>query len=285
MAGRRWTPDRVLKVLAFPLLLGLVILFGVLNRDTLFALFSDPEGLAARLTELGWRAPFFYILAQILQVFVFIVPGDVVQFAGGYLFGLWGGLGLSLVGIGLGSTINFFLARWLGRSFVEGLFSQDQVDQFERFLGAPRARLGFFLLFAIPGLPGKDLLCYVAGISTLRFPTFLAITLGARIPGILGSSIMGSSVSSGQYTLAIVVFSAALVLFAAGFILRKQIRAWVEKRASHSTPGVDSVGAGSGESVGSESGDASVPDSAADSVSGAPGDSKPGDSGLENSRR
>lgn len=229
---RPWDASRVLKVLAFPSLLVLVIVFGILNRDTLFSLFADREGMEARLLELGWRAPFFYILAQILQVFIFIIPGDVVQFAGGYLFGIWGGLGLSLLGIGLGSSLNFFLARWLGRSFVEGLFRPDQVSQFESFFAARKAQLGFFLLFAIPGLPGKDLLCYVAGISKLRFFTFLGITLAARIPGILGSSIMGSSVSSGQYLVAGIVFGAALLFFGLGFFLQKRIKAWIAERAA-----------------------------------------------------
>jgi uncharacterized membrane protein YdjX (TVP38/TMEM64 family) len=200
------------------------------NRQTLFSLFTDQEQMRELLLQAGWKAPFIYIGVQIVQVFVFIVPGDIVQFAGGYLFGIVLGLVYSLIGILIGSGMNFLLARWLGRAFVESLFPRDSVQRFETILASQRAQTGFFLLFLIPGLPGKDLLCYVAGISRLRLGTFIAISMAARVPGIFGSSVMGGAVSGGQYGIAIAALVVAVIFFGLGFIYRKPIHRWVERK-------------------------------------------------------
>lgn len=234
---------RILKIVAFPAIILGLVLVAVLNAGTLFEVFSDRDALFAAMEAAGWQAPFFYILAQIVQVFVFIIPGDVVQFAGGYLFGFWGGLGLSLLGISLGSILNFGLARWLGRSFVETLFKKETVDSMEDFLASPRFQVVFFLLFAIPGLPGKDLLCYVAGISRLKPLAFLGITMTARIPGLVGSSLLGSSVSAGDTLVAIIVGILVAVCFLTGLIFQKKIRAWIDKLAK---PGQDARAADPG---------------------------------------
>ncbi|WP_052078726.1 TVP38/TMEM64 family protein [Spirochaeta lutea] len=221
---------RIVKGLAFPVILLGITVVGIVHRETLFSVFTDQQAMEEILVKAGWQAPFLYMAVQIIQVFVFIVPGDVVQFAGGYLFGVFGGMAYSLLGILIGSGINFLLARWLGRAFVESLFNPQAVQRFETILASPRAQTGFFLLFLIPGLPGKDLLCYVAGISKLRFGMFLLISMAARLPGILGSSIMGGAVSGGQYGIAIAALALAVLLFGFGFIYRKKIHQWIEMR-------------------------------------------------------
>ena len=117
-------------------------------------------------------APLVYVAIQVLQVFVFVIPGDTVQIAGGYLFGFWLGLLLTILGIAAGSSINFWLARALGRPLLERFFPKHQIDRLSAVANGSRAQVGFFLLFVIPGIP-KDILCYIAGISPLKFPFFL----------------------------------------------------------------------------------------------------------------
>ena len=218
-----------LKRVAFPFILLSLAALGIFFADSLFLVFREPETFEMTVHALGPWGPLAFIGAQVLQVFVFVLPGDIVQFAGGYLFGVIGGMGLSLIGIALGTALNFSLTRFLGRTFVESLFSPSRVQSFELVLSSPRAHIGFFLLFLIPGLPGKDLLCYVGGISFIPLPHFLALSVLARIPGVLGSSIMGSSVRIGAYTLGFVVLGIGIVGFTLGFFFRHQIRAWVSQ--------------------------------------------------------
>jgi uncharacterized membrane protein YdjX (TVP38/TMEM64 family) len=158
-----------------------------------------------------------------------MLPGEIVQVAGGYIFGFWPGSLLSLAGITLGSLFNFYVGRLLGRPFVEAVFKKERIESLERISGSPRGAAGFFLFFLVPGIP-KDSLCYVAGMTRLGLPLFMAISMGGRLPGILGSSFMGSATHDGSYTAALVVLGLASLLFLAGLVWKDKIAALIEKR-------------------------------------------------------
>jgi uncharacterized membrane protein YdjX (TVP38/TMEM64 family) len=217
----------LLKVVGFPLFLVAIVAFGFVLRNTLWRFVGSAETVREWVSQWGVAAPLMFLAIQVLQVIVFVIPGDTVQAAGGYLFGFWLGFFLTATGIAAGSSINFWLARALGRPLVERLFPKQQVDRLSALATGSRAQVGFFLLFVIPGIP-KDILCYVAGISPLRFPFFITISLLGRMPGMIGSTLMGSSVAREHWTLTVVLFVAALVLFAVGYLLRDRIHDWID---------------------------------------------------------
>lgn len=212
----------------FPAFLVTVGFIAWRTRDLWTPILGSEVDAQAWIGQFGARGPLVYLLIQVVQVVVFVIPGDVVQIAGGYLFGIAGGLLLSLAGIGIGSCVNFAIARSLGRPFVEGLFGERQVGRFDSLLESPGARTGFFLFFAIPGVP-KDVLVYVAGISGLHFPVFLLVSMAGRIPGILGSAIIGNSAANQNWVLSGTVFSLAVLLFAIGVLFRSRIQVIVER--------------------------------------------------------
>ncbi len=210
----------------FPILVGAAVIGAWVTRDAWLPILGSETDAQEWMAGFGAGGAFVYIAVQIVQVVVFVIPGDVVQIAGGYLFGIAGGLGLSLVGILAGSCVNFGLARLLGRPFVEGVFGERRVAAWDRLVESPRARTGFFLLFVIPGIP-KDLLVYVAGISRLRFWTFLLVSMLGRIPGILGSAIIGNGAANEHWVVSGVVFGLAAVLFVLGVIFRSRLQEMV----------------------------------------------------------
>lgn len=77
----------------------------------------------------GIIGPLVFVGLQILQVIVWIIPGEVPQIAGGFLFGVPIGICLSLGGITVGSSISFLVSRILGVPFVRALFSEQQVQR------------------------------------------------------------------------------------------------------------------------------------------------------------
>lgn len=213
--------------LLFPLFIVAVLVIAWMTRASWTAILDSRVDAQEWIRQFGAWAPIVYIGVQVFQVVIFVVPGDVVQIAGGYLFGVLGGLVYSLIGIAIGSAIDFFVARLLGRTFVEGVFGEKRVAEFDRVSSSSRARTGFFLLFVIPGIP-KDVLVYVAGISTLRFPAFLLVTMAGRFPGIFGSAIIGDSAADERWFLSALVFGLAVVLFALGVLFRRRLQDWVE---------------------------------------------------------
>jgi len=178
----------------------------------------------------GWGAvaPLAFVGVQAIQVIVFAIPGEVVQIAGGYLFGGWVGILLSLSGILAGSTVAFFLSRWLGRPFVAAVIPAAQIERVEKLLESRSSRIVFFVLFLIPGVP-KDILCYVAGLTPMSFLFFLGVSAVGRLPGIVGSSIIGGAARANRWVALGILSLAAIMLFAAGMIFRTQLQALVER--------------------------------------------------------
>ena len=212
--------------LLFPAFLITVLVLAVVYRSTWLAFFSSRADVQAWIASYGVVAPLVYIAVQVFQVVIFIVPGEVIQITGGYLFGITAGTIYSLIGIGLGSGIDFTIARLLGRAFVEGVFGDDRVARFDAFTSARGPQTGFFLLFVIPGIP-KDVLVYVAGISKLKFPHFLIVTMAGRLPGILGSAVIGDAIAGERWVLGAIVFGVALMLFVLGVVYRSRLVEWV----------------------------------------------------------
>ena len=203
-----------------------VLVLALVYRSSWLAFFSSRADVQDWISSYGAVAPLVYIAVQVFQVVVFIVPGEVTQITGGYLFGIGLGTVYSLIGIAIGSAVDFYLARLLGRAFVEGVFGDRQVARFDKFTSSRGPQTGFFLLFVIPGIP-KDVLVYVAGISRIRFGYFLLVTMAGRLPGILGSAVIGDSVAGGRWILGSIVFGVSVILFALGVIFRTRLVAWV----------------------------------------------------------
>lgn len=233
---------RALALIAFPLLIAAVIVPVFIWHRELWDLFSSRHELRAWIQGWGAWAPLVFIGIQALQVIVFVIPGEVAQILGGYLFGALKGSLLSIVGILIGSCVDFSLARALGRPFVAALFPAERLASMEKLLSSRSARIVFFLLFLIPGIP-KDILCYVAGLTPIGFVFFLAASTLGRLPGIVGSSVIGSAAASDKWVLMGIISAAALLLFGAGFILRPRIQRWIEAMAARKQAGSGGPGA------------------------------------------
>jgi len=219
---------KTLSMLAFPLLFVLLLVLTVVFWSDLWTLFSSPETLRQWIRGTGVIAPLVFVVVQAFQVVFFFIPGEIPQVAGGYMFGLWMGTLLSLLGISLGATFNFLIARLLGIPFVNVLFSAEKVERTRRIAGSPKAKLSFFLFFLIPGIP-KDILCYVAGLSVMKLPVFLIFSTLGRIPGIIGSALIGDAAADRRWILAGTIFFVAAVLFVFGFLFRERIQRLLEK--------------------------------------------------------
>lgn len=213
---------------AFPafIIAGLVVVW--IFRGPIYNVFATPERLRDWVAGWGYTAPLVFIGVQFTQVVLFVIPGEVAQIAGGYVFGVWLGVLYSIIGILLGSVFNFYLARLLGVPFVESVFGKERLAKFDAILTSRRATVAFFLFFLIPGVP-KDALCYVAGLSTLAFPSFLLVSTIGRLPGIIGSSALGSAAAARSWVLFGSILVAAIILFVIGIVYRDRLQVWVER--------------------------------------------------------
>jgi len=222
----------MLALLGFPLLLVVVIVPVIVFRSELWVVLTSVRRLETWVRTSGPWAPVVFIAVQAVHVIIFVIPGEAIQIAGGYLFGTWAGALYATIGVLIGSPIDFFAARLLGVPFINALLTAERVERMRTPLGTQGSKTVLFLLFLIPGIP-KDALCYVSGLSPLRFRFFIFASITARLPGIIGSSIIGSAAADKKWLLAGSIFAAATILFAICFSLRKHVEQWLLGIAKH----------------------------------------------------
>lgn len=87
---------------------------------------------------------------------------------------------------------------------------------------AKKINIYLFILFLIPGLP-KDIFIYLSPFLPIRFSNFLVISSIARIPSILSSTIVGSSLIEGNYLTSIIIFVSFAILGILGILFKDKI--------------------------------------------------------------
>ena len=140
---------------------------------------SDKEKLIAYIKLFGILAPIFFIILQAVQVVFPVIPGGASCLAGVLAFGPIPGFIYNYIGLVIGSIIAFYLARTYGLMLLEKIFKKDTLNKYLAYINKGIFTKIFFLGILVPGAP-DDLLCYVAGISQIRFKLFFIIILLAK---------------------------------------------------------------------------------------------------------
>ena len=165
----------------------------------------------------GVLAPLVMLGLQILQVFIALIPGEIVESAAGFVLGPWLGTAVCYLGICLASILIFTLTRRYGVRLVEVFISREKINEL-RFLRTEQKRNTLiFLLFFIPGTP-KDLLTYFVGLTDIRLKTFLLLSLAARIPSVITSTFGGHLLGQERYMGAVILYGITGLLTLLGMV-------------------------------------------------------------------
>jgi len=198
----------------------LLIVAALLWGQPLLELLGDQKKAEAFIVSMGIFGPLVFILLQVLQVVVAPIPGQVSGLIGGYLFGVTLGTVYSLIGATIGFFIVFMLARKLGRPFVERFFKKEHIEKFD-YITKSKGTLALFIIFLLPAFP-DDLICYLAGLTSIPIRKLLLVSIAGRLPGYLILSMTGSGLSSYENMNRIIIMLAAvLIVFALAFWQRK----------------------------------------------------------------
>ena len=198
----------------------------------LVRLYVDKRFLKHTLREWGVLAPVIFIGLQALQVIIAPIPGELTGILGGYLFGQWGGLLYSTIGLTVGSVASFAVGRWLGARYVRKLVRPD-IWRKMGFIVEAEGSILCFIIFVIPGVP-KDMACYLFGLSPMPFWVFAVVSTLGRLPDTWILSAQGAHTAAGDYLqvalLAAILAAVALPLYyyrnrLVGWLRGKQARA------------------------------------------------------------
>jgi len=153
------------------------ILFMIYGMQT--NLFTSKNALHGFLSQFGLWAPIIFILFQLIQVVIPIIPGGISLLAGVLLFGPVYGFIYNYIGIVMGSVIAFLLAKYYGTSLMEKLFGKKRMLKYMNWTENAKFSKLFAFAIVMPIAP-DDFLCYLAGTTKMRFKYFLTTIILAK---------------------------------------------------------------------------------------------------------
>ena len=161
-----------------------------------------------------------FIFLQILQVVIFIIPGDIINATGGFVFNMFLGSILSFIGVVIGSIMAFYISRFLGYNFVNRFIKKDKIDKFVNFFQSNTGFVSLFIFCNLPFVP-KDVLMYCAGLTPLNAKKTLITYCLSRIPGIIIWVSMGANIYN-QSIIGIIITLVILLIFLLSIVLIKK---------------------------------------------------------------
>ncbi|WP_440992052.1 TVP38/TMEM64 family protein [Haloarchaeobius baliensis] len=177
------------------LAVGAAVAWVFIRRNLAFL--TNTRELRRFIRSYGILAPVVLIGLQALQVVLAPIPGQVLAVVAGYLFGAWWGTLYNMIGIVIGSTVAFWLARRFGRSYVENIVHEGALARFDS-ISEDYAIPALFLLFLIPGLP-DDVICFAGGLTDVPLWQLVAIALIGRAPAFFLINVFGTLLEAERF--------------------------------------------------------------------------------------
>lgn len=150
----------------------------------------DIDSVVQTIKEKEYLTSTIYLGTYLIKPLFLIIPSNMIALVGGGLFGPIKGFILTMTGFWISATIAFYLARLLGRDFVEEILKK----RFNKLEGIMKES-GFKYLFILrlPPIIPFDPLSYVCGLTNISYKDFILASLIGVMPETICYSIIGTS--------------------------------------------------------------------------------------------
>ncbi|MFC3931394.1 TVP38/TMEM64 family protein [Streptococcus dentapri] len=149
---------------------------------------TDINKLNKLISGMGLWGGFFFVLIQIIQVVIPIIPGGISTAAGVILFGGFWGFVLNYIGIVIGSLIVFHISKIFGRPLLHSIFKPKLIDKYDHWTHDNKKLTILFAIAIVSPAAPDDFLCYLAGTTDMSYRTYILIILLGKIPAIIAYS-------------------------------------------------------------------------------------------------
>ena len=191
---------------------------------------ENPDSLALWIEEAGIWGPIIFMLLNTVQVLLAIIPGGPFEVAAGALFGPWAGTLMCDIAMTAGGMMTFFFVRKFGMKFIELFVDRKEIESVKFLHSNEKYTRLLFLFFLLPGTP-KDLMCYVVGLTDIKWTTWMLINFLGRFPAILLSALSGSALGEQKYGIFVAAFAIIIVLYFLGTFLYKKLNHSQQEKA------------------------------------------------------
>lgn len=205
------TRNKLILLAVIAALTLIALLVPAVNRPLMEAIRAissvDIETVIAYIRGYGPYAAVVSFLLMILQSILSPIPAFLITLANAAIFGWMKGALLSWTSSMAGAALCFFLARYLGRDFVEKITSKGALQSVDGFF----ERYGKYTILIARLLPfvSFDIISYAAGLTSMGFVSFFIATGIGQLPATLVYSYLGQLSGNAQ-----TIMIALLLLFA-----------------------------------------------------------------------
>ncbi|MBI2761753.1 MAG: TVP38/TMEM64 family protein [Chloroflexi bacterium] len=231
--GITFTPRQALLLLAL-LAIGVAVSYALDFAVSRFV-GLEAEDVKDWVSGFGALAPVVYIALLASTIIFSPLPSVPVDIAGGLAFGWAPATVYTVIGGMIGATVNFYLARWLGRGFVERKIGRQAMTQIDTLA----ERTGFKFVFALRLLPlfNFDWVSYAAGLTLISFRTYAVASVLGMLPPVVGITYVGDVLLShpGRSALVFTSLVAWSALPPMAFLLWTGVRA-LHRRGRRTSP-------------------------------------------------
>ncbi|MFA6135773.1 MAG: VTT domain-containing protein [Candidatus Paceibacterota bacterium] len=141
-----------------------------------------PELISGVLSINSFLGVILFIIVRAIAIIIPPIPGVIVDLPGAISFGWLLGLIYGEIGIMLGATVSFFIAKRFREPLVKRFVSLQKIHAWEDKLSENDKFWGLFSirLFANPIF--FDVISYAAGLTKIKFSKFFIATFISNVP-------------------------------------------------------------------------------------------------------
>ena len=199
-----------------------------LYRSGFFAACTSIPALRAYIDRSTPYSHLTFFVVQLLSVVLAPIPSNLTAAAGGLLFGTWPAFFLTYGAVMAGSLLVFWLARTLGRDFVDRVVSRKLAEKYQKVI-REKTTVFLALAFLLPYFP-DDMLCILAGLTPITFGRFALLALFTRPWGLLFASALGGASLSIPLWAMVLIGLAGVMIFVLGMLYGDSLERAVLKR-------------------------------------------------------
>lgn len=183
--------NKVLKTILGVLFVFIMTFFLVKYKSVIFNM--NVNNSKSLILKYGKYSSLFYVIIYSLKPIVLVIPASVLSIMAGNVFGSFTAFALSMVSCFFAATLAFFIAKFLGESFVSKILKGKKIE-----INSDILQHGFIiiLLMRLSVIFAYDPLSFACGLTKMKYKDFILGTILGVIPEMATYSFIGDSINN-----------------------------------------------------------------------------------------
>ena len=177
---KKFLSKNIYNIISLVVLIGLTFLGWLGYKNGLFNSLDTFRDFVLSYGDWAW---IIFMLVNIIQVVVPIIPGGATLVFGVVIFGPFWGFVYNYISICIGSILVFLISKTFGKSIVLRIFGEENLKKYDDKLNSKTYEKFFALAILFPIAP-DDFLCYLSGLTDMSFKKFCTLILLCKPPSV-----------------------------------------------------------------------------------------------------